>query len=139
MILDLSKPAHEAAAARLKEEPIVWLTTVNPAGQPQSSPVWFLWEGEEFLIYGSKSGPKTPNIKANSHVSLNLDGNGEGGGIVCFEGTARIDEAGPLPAQVSEYVAKYGARIESNGWSLDSFARDYPHVIRVTPTKARIW
>ena len=139
MILDLSKPAHEAAATRLKEETIIWLTTVNPKGQPQTSPVWFLWDGEEFLIYGSKTGPKTPNIKANPRVSLNLDGNGEGGGVVSIEGTARIDEAGPVPAQVGDFVAKYGARIESYGWSLDSLAQDYPHVIRVTPNKARIW
>jgi len=139
MILDLSKPAHEAAAARLKSETIIWLTTVNSKGQPQTSPVWFLWDGEEFLIYGSKTGPKTPNIQANPRVSLNLDGNGEGGGVVSIEGTARIDDDGPPPAQVADYVAKYGARIESYGWSLDSLAQDYPHVIRVTPNKARIW
>jgi PPOX class probable F420-dependent enzyme len=139
MILDLSKPAHQAAATRLKEETIIWLTTVNSKGQPQASPVWFLWDGEEFLIYGSKTGPKTPNIRANPRVSLNLDGNGEGGGVVSIEGTARIDENGPAPAQVADYVAKYGARIESYGWSLDSLASDYPHVIRVTPNKARIW
>ena len=139
MILDTSKPAHEAAAKRLKEEAIIWLTTVNPKGQPQASPVWFLWDGEEFLIYGSKTGPKTPNIRANPRVSLNLDGDGEGGGVVSVEGTARIDENGPAPAQVAGFVAKYGARIESYGWSLDSLARDYPHVIRVAPNKARIW
>src|SRR5260221_8893440 len=115
MILDLSKPAHEAAAARLKEETIIWLTTVNPKGQPQSSPVWFLWDGEEFLIYGSKSGPKTPNVKANPRVSLNLDGNGDGGGNVSLEGTARIDDARPPPGEAADYIAQYGARNESHG------------------------
>ncbi|MGI9009224.1 MAG: hypothetical protein ACR2FU_24055 [Streptosporangiaceae bacterium] len=28
--------------------------------------MWFLWDGGEFLIYGSKNGPKTPNIRARS-------------------------------------------------------------------------
>ncbi len=139
MILDLSKPAHEAAAARLSEETIVWLTTVNPKGQPQSSPVWFLWDGEEFLIYGSKTGPKTPNIRSNPRVGLNLDGNGRGGGVVVIEGTARIDEAGPVLSEVNDYLAKYGAMIEGNGWTPESMAQDYPHLIRVTPNKARIW
>ncbi len=32
--------------ARLREEVIVWLTTVRSDGQPQSVPVWFLWDGE---------------------------------------------------------------------------------------------
>jgi PPOX class probable F420-dependent enzyme len=141
MILDLAKPEHAAAEARLSAELIIWLTTVSPAGQPQSSPVWFLWQDGEFLIYGSKTGPKTANIKANPHVSLNLDGNGLGGGVVVFEGTARIDDSGAAaaPADVPAYLAKYQERIESYGWNLEQMAADYPHVIRVTPTRARIW
>jgi len=138
-MMNMDDPKHAAADDRLRTETIIWLTTVSPAGQPQSSPVWFLWNGADFLIYGSKDGPKTPNIQANPHVSLHLDGNGQGGGIVVFEGTAVI-EAGGAPADaVADYMAKYGPRIESYGWSLEGMARDYPHVIRVTPTRARIW
>jgi PPOX class probable F420-dependent enzyme len=138
-MLNLDNPKHAAADARLRTETIIWLTTVNPNGQPQSSPVWFLWNGADFLIYGSTDGPKTPNIRANPQVSLNLDGNGQGGGIVIFEGTAVIEAAGPPADAVADYVAKYGPRIESYGWTLEGMARDYPHVIRVTPTRARIW
>lgn len=139
MILDLSQPKHVAAQARLLEEPIAWLTTVNPAGQPQSTPIWFLWDGEEFLIYGSKSGPKTSNIKANPHVSLHLEGDNQGGDNVIFEGTARIDEAAPGLNKVTDYLAKYGETIKAFGWTPESMADDYPHVIRVSPTRVRIW
>src|SRR4029077_9544912 len=104
MILDLSKPKHVAAEARLKDEPIVWLTTVNPVGQPQSSPIWFLWDGEEFLMYGSADGPKTPNIKANPRVSLHLEGNLRGGDIVTFEGEARIDEVAPALTEDADFL-----------------------------------
>ena len=139
MILDLSKPKHAAAQARLKEEPIAWLTTVNPAGQPQSTPVWFLWDGEEFLIYGSKSGPKTPNIQANPHVSLHLEGDKAGGGNVIFEGTARIDEGTAGLDGSADYLAKYSDTIKAFGWTPQGMAQDYPHVIKVTPTRVRIW
>lgn len=139
MILDPSKPAHVAAQARLEKEPIAWLTTVSPAGQPQSTPIWFLWDGEEFLIYGSKAGPKTPNIKANPHVSLHLEGDGKGGGIVTFEGTASIDEAAAGLDDAADYLAKYGDMIKAMGWTPAGMAKDYPHVIRVRPTRARIW
>ena len=43
-ILNQEEPAHAAAAARLRTEPVIWLTTVARSGQPQSTPVWFLWE-----------------------------------------------------------------------------------------------
>jgi hypothetical protein len=68
-----------------------------------------------------------------------MDGNGRGGGVVVIEGTARIDEAGPVLSEVNDYLAKYGAMIEGNGWTPESMAQDYPHLIRVTPNKARIW
>ncbi len=138
-LLNADNPAHAAAADRLRDELIIWLTTVNPSGQPQTSPVWFLWDGAGFLIYGSRNGPKMPNIRSNPHVSLNLDGNGQGGGIVVFEGTAHLDPDGPAAGDVAEYMAKYGERITAYGWNAEVLARDYPHVIRVTPTRARIW
>ena len=138
-MLNPGNPKHAAADARLREETVIWLTTVSASGQPQSSPVWFVWDGSEFLIYGSKDGRKTGNIAAHPRVGLHLDGNGRGGGIVVFECTARIDPDGPPAGSAPEYLAKYGQRIEANRWTPASFARDYPDVIRVTPTRARIW
>ena len=138
-MLNLDNAKHAAADARLRQETIIWLTTVDAEGQPQSSPVWFLWDGAEFLIYGSADGKKTRNIQASPRVGLNLDGNGQGGGVVVIEGTASIDPQGPPADAVTDYVLKYGRRIESNGWTPEGFASDYPHVIRVTPARARIW
>jgi PPOX class probable F420-dependent enzyme len=132
-------PAQAAAAARVREEPVIWLTTVTASGQPQSTPVWFLWDGGEFLIYGLKNGQKTRNIGSNPHVSLHLDGDGRGGGNVIFEGTARIDPAAPRADAVPAYVAKYLPLIESYGWTPASFVDDYPDAIRVAPTRARVW
>jgi PPOX class probable F420-dependent enzyme len=138
-ILNQHEPAHAAAAGRLQAEPIIWLTTVAASGQPQSTPVWFLWEAGEFLIYGAAKGPKTRNIESNPRVSLHLEGNGRGGANVIFEGTARIDLAGPRADAVPTYLEKYREFIDSYGWTPESFADDYPHVLRVTPTRARIW
>lgn len=139
MILDLDRPKHATADARLRAELIIWLTTVNPAGQPQSTPVWFLWDGEEFLIYGINGGPKTVNIAANPRVSLHLNDNGRGGDIVIVEGTARQETDGPAADTVPDYVAKYLGLISSYGWTPASFAADYADVIKVTPARARIW
>jgi PPOX class probable F420-dependent enzyme len=138
-ILNPDQPAHAAADERLRAEPIAWLTTVAPSGQPQSTPVWFLWADGEFLVYGAARGPKMRSIEANPRVSLHLEGNGQGGANVIFEGTARLDPAGPRAADVPAYVAKYAGLIERNGWTPASFSDLYPHVIRVAPTRARIW
>jgi len=138
-ILNQEQPAHAAAAGRLRAEPIIWLTTVAPSGQPQSTPVWFLWEDGEFLIYGVANGAKTRNIESNPRVCLHLEGNGRGGANVIFEGSARIDPAGPGADAATAYIAKYREFIDSYGWTPEGFAEDYPHVIRVAPTRARVW
>ena len=30
---------------RLRDEPVAWLTLVDPRGTPQPAPIWFLWDG----------------------------------------------------------------------------------------------
>jgi PPOX class probable F420-dependent enzyme len=138
-MLNMDESAHAAVSVRLEAEPVIWLTTVTGSGQPQSSPVWFLWDGEDIQIYGVRNGLKTRNIKSNPRVSLHLDGDGRGGGNVIFEGTARIDPTGPRADTILAYAIKYSSFIESFAWILDSLADDYPHFIRVTPARARIW
>ncbi len=47
---DATTKAGRCAEKRLREEEITRLTTVRDDGQPQSVPLWFLWDGETFLI-----------------------------------------------------------------------------------------
>ena len=47
--------------------------------------------------------------------------------------------AGPSADTVTAFVEKYRSFIESYGWTPESFAGDYPDVIRVAATRARIW
>jgi PPOX class probable F420-dependent enzyme len=127
------------ARQRLQDELIIWLTTVTPSGRPQTSPVWFLWDGEEFLVYSKAGTARTRNIERNPAVALNLDGDGQGGSIVTIEGRAVIDLELPPPTDVADYAAKYQAKIDAYGWTLESFSHDYPIPIRVSPTRIRSW
>lgn len=130
------KGAH--AASRLESDRIGWLTTVSPDGMPQTSPIWFLWDGERFLIY-SLDSPRVRNVAEHPQVSLNLDGNGMGGDIVVVEGTAVIDDTAPSAADNPVYLEKYGPVMEGYGWTPGWFADRYSVPIRITPTKYRYW
>lgn len=130
---------NPAAEQRLRDELIIWLTTVSPSGQPQTSAVWFLWDGTEFLVYSLPNTARTRNIQANPAVSLNLDGDGQGGSVVTVEGVARIDLETPVSTEMPAYASKYRAKIAGHGWTPESFAADYPIPIRITPTRARSW
>jgi Pyridoxamine 5'-phosphate oxidase len=47
---------QDEVARRLASKPIGWLTTVNPDGQPQSSPVWFIWDGGSLWLRSPATG-----------------------------------------------------------------------------------
>ena len=66
--------------------------TVTGRGAPQPSPVWFLWDGESFLIYSQPGTPKLRNIAANPRVALHLNDNGTGGDVVVVSGRAQLSE-----------------------------------------------
>jgi PPOX class probable F420-dependent enzyme len=138
-VLDTTTEQGARAAQRLHDELIIWLTTVTRGGQPQTSPVWFLWDGETFLIYSQPGASKMRNLKVNPRVALHLDGNGRGGDVVTIEGTAAFDAAVGAADGVPAYVTKYAGPIATNGWTPASFARDYSKAIRITPQGVRAW
>jgi PPOX class probable F420-dependent enzyme len=125
--------------ARLREEEIIWFTTVRPDGQPQSVPVWFLWYGETFLIYSQPGRQKLKNVGRNARVGLHLNSNARGGDVVRVEGTAGVAEDVPPATEVGEYVEKYRESICRIGFEPESFARTYSVALRVTPTRWQVW
>jgi PPOX class probable F420-dependent enzyme len=136
--LDLRKRQHAHAAKRLRDELIIWLTTVTRQGQPQSSPVWFLWDGDVFHLFSQPRRPKLRNLSANPGVSLHLEGGREGDDIVVFEGRAKIVRDRDPATSFPEYIKKYRRLIQSYGWTPDSFAADYAVPVVVRPTRVRI-
>lgn len=139
MVLDLSDSAHAAAEERLRSDLIAWLTTVTAEGQPQATPVWFLWEDGTFLIYSRPGKAKLENIASNPKVSVHLRGTEAGDDIATFDGTADLPGDQPPADQVPDYVSKYREQMEGFGWTPARFAELYSEPIRVTPTEARIW
>jgi PPOX class probable F420-dependent enzyme len=138
-VLDTTTEAGGRAERRLHEEEIAWLTTVRVDGQPQSVPVWFLWDGQTFLIYSQPDRQKLRNISRNPRVDLNLNSNAYGGDIVRVEGMAEIVEDAPSANEVPEYIEKYRAAIARIGFDPDSFARAYSVPLRVAPTRWQVW
>lgn len=136
-MIDLTTPFGQRVARRLAEERIIWLTTVSPNGVPHPRPVWFLWDGETFLIYSQPDTFKLEHIAANPHVALNLDGDGLGGNIVVFTGQIRLDPTAPPAHQVPEYVTKYQPGFERINMTAEAFAAAYSVALRVTPTSLR--
>jgi PPOX class probable F420-dependent enzyme len=99
------------------QEVVIWLTSVRPDGQPQTSPVWFVWDEdpEEFLIYSMPASQKVPNIRTHPKVSLNFRGDEMGGDVATIEGEARLVPAGAAAAVMLAVHAVLSGR----SWPVD--------------------
>lgn len=137
-LLDPQSRRHRKILNRLRDETIIWLTTVRADGQPQSVPVWFLWDGEAFRMFSEPGKPKLDNIRKNPRVGLHLQATGVGSEVVAFEGQAELPD-GPPATELPEYIEKYLEQIEEYGWTGESFARDYSKPLRVRPDRLRAW
>ena len=138
-MLDTAGEAGARAEARLWEEMIIWLTTVRSDGQPQSVPVWFLWEEQTFLIYSQPDRQKLKNIGNNPRVGLHLNSNARGGDVVRAEGTAEVVQDVPPADEVGAYAEKYRESIARIGFDPDGLARTYSVALRVTPDRWQVW
>ncbi len=137
-MFDMTTEAGRRAERRLREE-VAWLTTVRADGQPQSVPVWFLWDENAFLIYSQPNRQKLRNVALNPQVGINLNSNEHGGDVVRLEGAAKIVEDAPPASEVAPYVEKYRESITRIGFDVEGFARAYSTAVRVEPERWQIW
>jgi PPOX class probable F420-dependent enzyme len=138
MTLDGSTKTGARALERLETEVIGWLTTTNPDGQPQSSPIWFLWTNEDVLIYSGKRAPRNQNVAERPRVAFNLNSDATGGDVVTMEGAARVDLTVTPPDRNPAFLAKYRGLLDESGWTPEYFAAEYPLPIVVSPTRWRL-
>lgn len=123
---------------RLRDEVVVWLTTVGSDGTPQPNPVWFLWvEPSAFLVYNRIDARRLVHIAARPRVAMHFDGNGRGGDIMVFTGRAEVVDDQPPADEHEEYLAKYREHMVRVSGSAREFAEAYPVPVLVHVERMR--
>jgi PPOX class probable F420-dependent enzyme len=135
MVVDEGTEFGARVARRLRDESVVWLTTVTPAGAPLPRPVGFVWDGGDVVSIYSQPGARVRNIAANPKVALNFDGDGRGGDVVVISGIARVDPGAPPADANRAHLAKYAAQIDAFGMTPASYAARFRVPIRIRLTR----
>jgi PPOX class probable F420-dependent enzyme len=130
-LIDESTEVGARVARRLRDETVVWLTTVTRSGAPLPRPVGFLWDGGTNVFVYSQPGARIRNIQRNPKVTLNFDGDGQGGDIVVLSGTAEVDESRPSAAENTAWLAKYVTEWERSGMTAEAFAQRFSVPVRI--------
>jgi len=88
-VIDESSEFGARVARHLREDVVVWLTSVSPRGAPLPMPVWFVWDGDETVTVYSLEGTRIRNIEANPRVTLNFPGDRLGDDVVVLRAARR--------------------------------------------------
>jgi PPOX class probable F420-dependent enzyme len=126
--------------ARILDNDLIgFITAVDEDGQPQTSPVWFVRDGEDIIIYNQPGTLRFKSIAGNPKVAFNLRGDRRARGAVLLEGNAAKEETLPPAIDIPGYLDKYGREIGRLGWTPESFSADYSTGLRLVVTRVRTW
>ncbi|MFN8528315.1 MAG: pyridoxamine 5'-phosphate oxidase family protein [Anaerolineae bacterium] len=125
------------SAEMLQNAVYVWFTTVREDGMPQPTPVWFIQDGDSYLIYSMPSAQKVKNIRASSKVALSFAPNADAERYLVIMGHATVDPGAPKALDHAGYRAKYAPLIPGIGMTEEQFSSQFTTPIRVLPTRVR--
>lgn len=120
------------AERRLAVERYAWLTTVAQSGLPVPMLVWFRFDGTALTIYSQPDAGRIAHITSRPEVSVHLESDGSGRGVLVVAGTAAVTAENVDPRDDTEFWGKYHVEAELCG--LTTAIASCSTRITVTPT-----
>lgn len=130
---------YEGVAEALDDDLVGFITAVDPVGQPQTSPVWFVRDDEDLIVYNRDDALRLRSIAGNRRVAFNLRADQRAASGLSLEATAELEDTLPPAKDFPGYLDKYASEIDRLGWTPESFSKDYPAGIRLSVTRVREW
>jgi PPOX class probable F420-dependent enzyme len=123
----------------LRDEPVVWLSTVRPDGRPHLVPIWFSWDGERLFIASKPQARKVGNMRENPQVMLALGDAEEDFDVGLIEAHAELPEATTTELMPKDHLSKYRDQLARIGLDAEGYASTYSQPIIVRPSKFLPW
>jgi PPOX class probable F420-dependent enzyme len=99
-------PIPEHRRDILEKKGYAHIATIGPNGEPQSSPVWYGWDGTQLKFSTTKARQKYKNLVRNPRVSASILDPDDPYRYLEIRGVAEIEED-PDKAFIEEMARKY--------------------------------
>lgn len=136
-MIDFTSRLGRRVNRRLRNEKIIWLTTVDADQRPQPRPVWFHWDGQTVLMFSERNTAKLRHIPQNPKVALNFNTDEDGDNVAVLLGEARILSNPPPATRVNVYLRKYKQGIKDIGMTVPQFTSSFAVPILFSPQSMR--
>ena len=128
----LCRPAAETA---LRDDPVVWLSSIQADGRPHLVPVWFHWDGERIVAFSKPRARKVDNLRDEPRVMLAVGTPGPDFEVELIEATAELPDASAADLMPAGFGAKYRELLRRANLTEQRFAEVYSQPIVLRPTR----
>jgi hypothetical protein len=85
-------------------------------GTPRVVPIWFHWDGEEFVLASPPKAPKLKALARNAKVALTIDDNTFPHKVLLVRGTARLETVKGIVPEYEAAAERYFGREQGQAW-----------------------
>jgi hypothetical protein len=85
-------------------------------GTPRVVPVWFHWNGSEFVMATPPKAPKLKALRVNSKVALTIDDNTFPHKVLMARGTATLEEVEGIVPEYELAAQRYFGEAQGKAW-----------------------
>jgi PPOX class probable F420-dependent enzyme len=106
---------HPKVQKILQSKTFAYLATIGSHGEPQSSPMWFLWDGEYIKFTHTTTRQKYKNIQQDPRVSISIVDVDEPYTYAEFRGEVERIDKDPDGSFYNELADHYGSPFHYRG------------------------
>jgi len=108
---------HPASQELLRSKIPARLAYIWTDGTPRVIPIWFHWNGREFVMGTPPKAPKLKALAKNPKVSLTIDDNTFPHKVLLVRGTTRLETVdGVVPEYAAAAERYFGRRDQGQAW-----------------------
>jgi PPOX class probable F420-dependent enzyme len=135
-LADAPRMTHPAGAdAALRDDPVVWLSSVQRDGRPHVVPVWFHWDGEQIMAFSKPHARKVGNLRDDPRVMLAVGTPGPEFEVELIEATAELPDRPAVEVMPEGFGPKYRELLRRAGLTVQRFAEVYSQPIVLRPIR----
>ncbi len=130
---DLNLLQHAASQQLLQSKIPARLAYIWTDGTPRVVPIWFHWNGKEFVLATPPKAPKLKALAKNPKVALTIDDDNFPHKVLLVRGTARLEPVKGIVPEYAQAAERYFGTQQGKGWvaQLQTMIQD---MVRITIT-----
>jgi hypothetical protein len=124
---------HPASKELLRSRIPARLAYVWEDGTPRVIPIWFHWNGQEFVLGTPEKAPKLKALTKNSKVALTIDDNSFPHKVLLVRGNARLQSVSGIVPEYALAAERYLGDQQGKSW-VQQLASMIQNMVRITVT-----